>query len=126
LSSVTAQRWVLSIAVAAALFGGCAGSQAPFVPVARGQAPLGRIQAPCVYLLGALEASDLSHKRIAAPNCYFYINATANMSYSTIKAAKILYAGHLRTRWERASPRRHPLPGLLLATRARRSAAASI
>jgi hypothetical protein len=93
LSRITAQRWALSIAVAAALLGGCASSQAPFEPVARGQAPLARIQAPCVYVLGTIEGSDLSHMHIAAPNCYFYINATANMSYSTINAARILYAG---------------------------------
>jgi hypothetical protein len=108
---VTAQRWAFSIAVAAALFGGCAGSQAPFEPVARGQAA--RIQAPCVYLLGAVEDSDLSHIRIAAPNCYFYINASANMSYSTIKAARILYAGappnEMRARFPEATPAPGPV-----------------
>ncbi len=111
MSSVTAQRWALSIAVAAALFGGCAGSQAPFEPVARGQARLARIQGPCVYLLGTVEESDLSHVRIAAPNCYFYINASANMSYSTIKAAKILYAGAPPNEMGARFPEATPAPG---------------
>ncbi len=111
MSSVTAQRWALSITVAAALFGGCAGSQAPFEPVTRDQAPLARVQAPCVYLLGTLEASDLSRVRIAAPNCYFYINATANMSYSTIKAARILYAGAPPNEMGARFPEATPAPG---------------
>ncbi len=115
MNSVTAQRWALSIAVSAALFGGCAGSQATFEPVARGQAPLARIQGPCVYVLGMVEESNLSHVRIVAPNCYFYINATANMSYSTIKAARILYAGSPPNEMRAHFPEATPAPGPVVA-----------
>lgn len=119
MSRVAAARCVLGITIAAALLGACAGSQTPIDPPAGVQARLARphaarprVQAPCVYLLSETEgASDLSHMHIGAPNCYLYINDTANMSYSTIKAAKILYAGGPPNEEGAHFPEATPAPG---------------
>jgi hypothetical protein len=53
--------------------------------------------------------------RITAPKCYFYINDTANMSYSTIKAAKILYAGAVPNETGARFPEATPAPGAVVA-----------
>lgn len=84
------------ISAIAALLSGCS-SPAPIgalatMPQSRAIAPAAT-GGPCMYLLSTTEASNLSNAQIIAPNCYFYINDTANMKYSVIAAAKILYAG---------------------------------
>jgi hypothetical protein len=68
-----------------------------------------------VYVLGEVEASNFSHTHIIAPNCYFFINATANISYATIKAAKILYAGAPPNETGARFPEATPAPGSVVA-----------
>jgi len=46
----------------------------------------------CIYLLSPTTNTDFSNSNIDAPNCQIYINASANMSNSTIDAAQISYA----------------------------------
>jgi len=47
----------------------------------------------CVYLLSPTQVSDISNAHIEAPHCGIVINATANMSNSTIDVASIAYSG---------------------------------
>ena len=68
-----------------------------------------------MYLLSTTVASDLSSMRLRAANCYVYINDTANMSYSTIKAAKILYAGAPPNETGARFPEATPAPGVVVA-----------
>jgi len=63
-----------------------------------------------VYLLGTAEASDFAHMHLTAPNCYIYINDTANMSYSTIKAAKVFYSGAVPNETGAHFPEATPAP----------------
>lgn len=111
----------------AALLAGCGGSPPPAgVTTAMPQAPApvthadrgsqpptapAPIEAPCTYLLSTTEASNLSDTHIWGPNCDFYINDTANMSYSTITAAKILYAGQAPNEIGATFPGATPAPG---------------
>lgn len=115
---MTTRRCALSIGLAV-LLGGC-GTAQPVTPSVGVTAFLGvkaspaHAQGPCVYLLGTTAASDLSHMRLTAPNCYVYINDTANMSYSTIKAAKILYAGTVPNETGARFPEATPAPALVI------------
>jgi hypothetical protein len=89
--------YALTSCVVVATLAGCGGSQPPTgAPGAMPQSAAtasAAIARPCIYLLSMTQASDLSDLQIDARKCYIYINDTANMSYSTIKAARILYAG---------------------------------
>lgn len=64
-----------------------------------------------MYLLSTTQASDLSNAEIIAPNCYFYINDTANMKYSIIAAAKIVYSGQAPKEIGAMFPGATPAPG---------------
>jgi hypothetical protein len=68
-------------------------------------------EGPCIYLLSTSLVSNLSNARIIAPKCYIYINDTANMSYSTIVAAKILYSGAPPNEMGAMFPEATPAPG---------------
>ena len=57
----------------------------------------------------------MSQMEIAAPNCYIYMNDTANMSYSTIKAAKLLYAGGTPNETGARFPEATPAPDSIVA-----------
>jgi hypothetical protein len=119
-------RLALRISISAALLSGCGGSQTPIgasgaIPqaTARGahtgesqppSAPAAR-QGPCMYLLSKSQVSNLSYTQISGPDCFFYINDTANMSYSTITAAKILYAGQAPNETGATFPEATPAPG---------------
>ena len=86
--------YALSAGIATALLSGCGAlplSQRALSGV-EGPAPAAK-GAPCIYLLSTNRVSNLSNAQIRARRCYIYINDTANMSYSTITAAKILYSG---------------------------------
>jgi hypothetical protein len=101
--------------VAAAMLAGCGGSQPPIgAPGAMPQSAAtasAAIARPCIYLLSTSQASNLSYSQIHARKCYIYINDTANMSYSTITAASILYAGAPPNEMGARFPEATPAPG---------------
>ncbi len=107
--------YALTSCVAVATLAGCGGSQPPTgAPGAMPQSAAtasAAIARPCIYLLSMTQASDLSELQIDAPKCYIYINDTANMSYSTIKAARILYAGAPPNEMGARFPEATPAPG---------------
>ena len=114
---VIASRFCLGAVLVIAICG-CAGPQTPIEPAARtntapahSQAARAHVGSPCVYLLDTGEVSDLSNTHVEAPHCIFYINDTANMSYSTIKAATILYAGAPPKEMGARFPKATPAPG---------------
>lgn len=108
----------LSTGIALVLLVGCGGSQPPvgaLVDMPQGLAIVpNEIGGPCIYLLSTSEESDLSHTQITGPNCYVYINDTANMSYSTITAAKILYAAGTPNETGATFPEATPAPGAVV------------
>lgn len=99
--------------MAVALLVSCGGStSAVNVPAGMPQAVTAdAIDGPCVYLLSQSQESDLSDSRIIAPNCYIYINLSANMSNSSIAAAKILYSGPPPNESGATFPEATPAPG---------------
>jgi hypothetical protein len=111
-------RYAVSICVASAVFAGCGALP---LSLSKGQddmqPPIGAraamsIEGPCIYLLSTTEgASNLSNAQIHARRCYIYINDTANMSYSTITAAKILYGGSPPNEMGATFPEATPAPG---------------
>ncbi|HLY03839.1 MAG TPA: hypothetical protein VKR56_15240 [Candidatus Cybelea sp.] len=103
-------HYAFSSFAAAALLAGCGGLPQSF-DSAQGGPARAAMGAPCVYLLSTSEASNLSNSQIVAPNCFIYINDTANMSYSVITAAKILYSGPAPREIGAMFPEATPAPG---------------
>ncbi len=107
--------YALTSCVAVAMLAGCDGSQPPTgAPGAVSQSAAitsAAMARPCIYLLSEIQASNLSYSQIRARKCYIYINDTANMSYSTIKAARILYAGAPPNEMGAHFPEATPAPG---------------
>ncbi len=108
-------RYALTSCVVVATLAGCGGSQPPTgalgaMPQSAATASAA-IARPCIYLLSMTQASDLSDLQIDARKCYIYINDTANMSYSTITAASILYAGAPPNEMGARFPEATPAPG---------------
>jgi hypothetical protein len=102
---------VLGLSAAAASLSACGGLQPPIgVPSAITQSRAAT-ERPCIYLLSTSLVSNLSNTRIIAPNCSIYINDTANMSYSTIVGAKILYSGSPPREIGAMFPEATPAPG---------------
>lgn len=66
----------------------------------------------CIYLLSPSTNTDFSNSNIDAPTCSIYINASANMSTSTIDAASISYAGTTPDESGAVFPEATPAPGL--------------
>lgn len=97
------------IGAIASLLPGCSASQ-PLVGVPAATTPAASGQ-PCIYLLNTNQVSNLSSTQIMAPSCYVYINDTANMSNSTITAAKILYSGPPPKEIGAKFPEATPAPG---------------
>jgi hypothetical protein len=69
----------------------------------------------CIYLLSPTTDTDFSNSNIDAPNCQIYINASANMSNSTIDAAAISYAGTTPNESGAKFPEATPAPALPIA-----------
>ncbi len=59
----------------------------------QGTATVAASNSGCIYLLSMTQNSDFSNSNIDAPQCGIVLNASANMSSSTIDAASIAYAG---------------------------------
>jgi hypothetical protein len=108
-------RYALFSCVAAAMLAGCGTPGQLFDGVYPERPPSigasGARQGACLYLLSTTQVSNLSHTQISGPDCFFYINDTANMSYSTITAAKILYAGAPPNETGATFPAATPAPG---------------
>ena len=66
----------------------------------------------CVYLLSAVQMSDISNAHVNAPHCGIVINDTANMSNSTINVASIAYAGATPNISGASFPEATPAPSL--------------
>lgn len=108
-------RFALSTGITFVLLVGCSASQSPLLTQAEPRSHQAvapdELGGPCIYLLNTSEESDLSNMQVVAPNCYIYINDSANMSYSTITAAKIIYSGPPPNEIGATFPEATPAPG---------------